>query len=512
MKKFFLCTILVISTLFSFAQSYDIKLKKNADYSKFVYSSKQQIWQLQGIAHNNRITAVFFQITINNNQEGWFSFPSNIYISGDFNSISPVLLTINGEEFSFDKPYTYERWNKGKKADCVLYFNRIPAGISRITYCEPNFIYWPDIPVSENNSDVVHSTWTEESLRSYWDNNKSLFVEGIYYFTSTNNKEWWGTKKHTLAVIKEGYEYKIIYLRGSDPGIWKEGDVKATFIPTATRGLYKATSWYMENKINNEDFYLSFKEGLMSIYENTSNTSADFLKLYPASDENYEVGRTSGTIGQQSSPITEKSKATGSGIFVSSNVIATNYHVINKAQKIEIIIKDGNNVSTHKAKILSADKTNDLALLSIDDSDFNGFGDIPYFISPSTNDVGTSIFTMGYPMANYMGEEVKITDGIINSKTGFEGDIVTYQISAPIQPGNSGGPLFNKKGELIGITNAGITAAQNVGYAIKSSYLCNLIESAPISIILPKTTKIANMELVDQIKTLSKYVVLVKVY
>lgn len=56
---------------------------------------------------------------------------------------------------------------------------------------------------------------------------------------------------------------------------------------------------------------------------------------------------------------------------------------------------------------------------------------------------------MGYPLTSYMGEEVKITDGIISSKTGYEGDIVTYQISAPIQPGNSGGPLFDKKEILL---------------------------------------------------------------
>ena len=115
-------------------------------------------------------------------------------------------------------------------------------------------------------------------------------------------------------------------------------------------------------------------------------------------------------------------------------------------------------------------------------------------------------------MATYMGEEVKITDGIINSKTGYDGDIVTYQISAPIQPGSSGGPLFDKAGYLIGITNAGIREAQNVGYAIKGSYLCNLIESAPVTINIPENNTIENMELTEQVKQLSKYVVFIKVY
>ena len=119
---------------------------------------------------------------------------------------------------------------------------------------------------------------------------------------------------------------------------------------------------------------------------------------------------------------------------------------------------------------------------------------------------------MGYPLANYMGEEVKITDGIISSRTGYEGDIVTYQISAPIQPGSSGGPLFDKHGNLAGITNAGIVSAQNVGYAIKSSYLYNLIESAPVKISISGTNGLSDLELTEQIKSLSKFVVYIKLY
>lgn len=66
-----------------------------------------------------------------------------------------------------------------------------------------------------------------------------------------------------------------------------------------------------------------------------------------------------------------------------------------------------------------------------------------------------------------MGDEIKLTTGVISSKTGFQGDVSLYQISAPIQPGNSGGPLFDNKGNLIGIVNAKHKGAENVGYAIK---------------------------------------------
>ena len=115
-------------------------------------------------------------------------------------------------------------------------------------------------------------------------------------------------------------------------------------------------------------------------------------------------------------------------------------------------------------------------------------------------------------MSDVLGEEIKLTDGLISSKTGYQGDITTYQISAPIQPGNSGGPLFNKRGELVGITNAGVPDAQNVGYAIKISYLKNLVDVAPETVALPTYNAISELPFTDKVKKLTPFVVLIKVY
>lgn len=83
----------------------------------------------------------------------------------------------------------------------------------------------------------------------------------------------------------------------------------------------------------------------------------------------------------------------------------------------------------------------------------------------------------------------------------------TYQI----QPGNSGGALFDKSGFLVGITNAGIPGAQNVGYAIKTSYLKNLVELLPEKVTLNSSSQIQGQSFVEQIKSLQKYIVIVKV-
>ena len=84
------------------------------------------------------------------------------------------------------------------------------------------------------------------------------------------------------------------------------------------------------------------------------------------------------------------------------------------------------------------DLTNDL-ILKIEDNQFSGFGTIPYGVSSKMADVGESIFVLGYPLTQTMGDEIKLTDGLISSRTGFQGDIANYQMSAPVQPENSGG-------------------------------------------------------------------------
>ena len=145
---------------------------------------------------------------------------------------------------------------------------------------------------------------------------------------------------------------------------------------------------------------------------------------------------------------------------------------------------------------------------------FDGLDNLPYNFKTRSSDVGTKVYAYGYPMAlSLMGKEIKITDGIISSKSGFDGDITTYQITAPIQGGNSGGPLFDDKGNFLGINSSGLSKdiADNVGYTIKSSYVLNLIDVLPKSIDLPSSTKLQSLPLTEQIKEISKYVVLVKV-
>jgi S1-C subfamily serine protease len=208
-------------------------------------------------------------------------------------------------------------------------------------------------------------------------------------------------------------------------------------------------------------------------------------------------------------------KGNGTGFFLSKDgYLATNYHVVAEASEIEIEFIRNGQKQNYKVKVIQSDKQNDLAILKIDDNSFIPFSSIPYNFQTTLTDVGSNVFALGYPMAlSVMGTEIKFTDGKISSKTGFQGDISTYQMTTPIQPGNSGGPLFDFDGNLIGINSAKIRAdvADNVSYAIKSSYLKNLIDVLPTTLSLPNDKTIMNKPLTEKIKIISDYVVLIRI-
>ena len=207
----------------------------------------------------------------------------------------------------------------------------------------------------------------------------------------------------------------------------------------------------------------------------------------------------------------------GTGFFIDKNgYIATNYHVVDDAKKIEVeFVRNGTKYS-FPATVVKSDKQNDLSIIKIDSPDFKAFAKLPYNVKTETSDVGSNVFALGYPMAlSLMGTEIKFTDGKISSKTGMQGDIKDYQISVPIQPGNSGGPLFDYDGNIVGITSATINRkydlTENVNYAIKSSYLKNLVGILDYKIVLPDNHTLTEKTLTEKIKILSDYVVLIKV-
>lgn len=232
-----------------------------------------------------------------------------------------------------------------------------------------------------------------------------------------------------------------------------------------------------------------------------------FIKDYPTASM-YEEALES-EIQRRQQELDKKPEPTdwsGSGFALNNGYICTNYHVIDGAKSIEIHGVQGDFTTSYSAKVIASDKFNDLAILKVDDADFKGFGTIPYKVKTSMADVGEEIFVLGYPLTTTMGDEIKLTTGVVSSRTGYQGDVSLYQISAPIQPGNSGGPLFDSQGNLIGIVSAKHTGAENVGYAIKASYLRNLMESSLTEDVLPTNNSVSSLPLTGKVKKIKNFV------
>ena len=208
----------------------------------------------------------------------------------------------------------------------------------------------------------------------------------------------------------------------------------------------------------------------------------------------------------------KNSASSGTGFFITTDgYIITNNHVIENAQNGNIKVT-GINEDYHrsyKARVEITDKQNDLAILKIVDYSFSPIARVPYTFKFNTASVGEECFVLGYPLISSMGKDIKLTTGIISSKTGFDGNIAQYQISAPVQPGNSGGPLFDKNGNIIGIVQAKHTQAENAGYAIKASYIRNLIELLPTTIKFPQNNILNGKTLPQQVEEASKAVCLI---
>lgn len=162
--------------------------------------------------------------------------------------------------------------------------------------------------------------------------------------------------------------------------------------------------------------------------------------------------------------------SSGSGFFVGKQgYFITNAHVVEGGKKLSIY----HSGRLLKAELIKVSKVADLALLKVSES-------VPGIeIAEREAEPGQDIFAVGYPNPDLQGIEVKVTKGVISSSKGFQDDGSRYQIDAAVQPGNSGGPLCDSAGRLVGVVVSGLnqiavanetgSIPQNVNYAIKAS-------------------------------------------
>ncbi len=206
--------------------------------------------------------------------------------------------------------------------------------------------------------------------------------------------------------------------------------------------------------------------------------------------------------------------ASATGFMISANgYIVTNRHVVSGADEVYVESTTYDNIKQrYKAKVVHKNSQLDLALLKITDSTFKSLVYMPYSLSTREADLGEAVYTLAYPR-----EDIVYGDGAVSAHTGNEGDTSKYQISVPVNPGNSGAPLLDAKGNLVGIVTGKNPNEDGAAFAIKSKHLFTLAQeisadSLAEPLLLPRKNYMHYLRRPDQIKKLQGLVFNVKVY
>lgn len=191
--------------------------------------------------------------------------------------------------------------------------------------------------------------------------------------------------------------------------------------------------------------------------------------------------------------------------------ILTSYHMVRNADSIFV-----RNTSMDRAltTLVFSDPKLDLAVLKIENKDLYRNWQLPFSLSEKGADVGEKVFTLGYPR-----KDMVYGEGSLSSLSGYANDTAMYQISIPVNPGNSGGPLLDDNGNIIGLIRGKISGAEATGFAVKASKILGSIkagEPEPHQPDLwspgPKKTGLKKLKRSEQIKKINPYVFNVLVY
>ena len=213
-------------------------------------------------------------------------------------------------------------------------------------------------------------------------------------------------------------------------------------------------------------------------------------------------------VDKKKADITIVPKYNGTGFLVDAKgFMVTNAHVVINSKNIFV---QNNKGEQFKAFVIKLDVPRDVAILKIDDENYKSAHSLPYGFRKTSSEIAEPIYTLGYPR-----EESVYSEGYLSAKTGFNGDTLSCQIGIAANPGNSGGPVFNRDGEIIGILSTKEMQAEGVVFAIQSKYILQALDelkkdSLYHNIKVPLTSGLHGMDKVKQVEKVQDYVFMVK--
>lgn len=311
---------------------------------------------------------------------------------------------------------------------------------------------------------------------------------------------------------QESQSFIAIVLSSKHP-YWDSGMVKGRFEPSSDSHALIAhyrTDDYQEQQIRfriEQDSLVS-EGGLSARFMRVDSAGVPTAPTAPSSPPAASIPRPSGNELRR--------VATGTGFAVAPDLIATNYHVVDAGTAWQVRFPHANDPLP--LELVIADKANDLALMRV-----KGAPSLKplNIVASRTARLGEDVYSVGFPLTGLLSDGHKVTTGVISGLAGLENDPRFFQLTVPTQPGNSGGPVFNSKGEVVGILASTLsvsylyketrTIPQNVNFAVKSDYLSLIISQAdsgigqkPVSLGVSRVDQIANaQESIGLISTLA---------
>jgi serine protease Do len=201
-------------------------------------------------------------------------------------------------------------------------------------------------------------------------------------------------------------------------------------------------------------------------------------------------------------------KAGGSGFLVDGKgYLVTNAHIIRNSRNIVVINSKNEQFNANLVKVIPG---KDIAILKINDESFKPMANLPYGIRKAPTDVAEPLFTVGFP-----GNQIVYTEGYLSARTGYNGDTLSCRLGIDANRGNSGGPVFNRDGEVIGIISSKETESEGVAFAIQSKYIYEALEDLKKdttyrSLKIPAKSTIRGLSTSQQFKKIEDYVFMVK--
>jgi S1-C subfamily serine protease len=206
-------------------------------------------------------------------------------------------------------------------------------------------------------------------------------------------------------------------------------------------------------------------------------------------------------------------KVGGTGFLIDSKgYLVTSAHVVVNADSVYVQNIKGD---YFKVATIYLNKQTDVAILKIEDEHFQPFKSLPYVIQKGQTEIGEDVFTLGYPRST---SEVVYNRGYLSASTGYNGDTLAYQIAITANPGNSGGPIFNDFGDVIGILSGKQITAEGVVFISKSKNILSALSDIKkdttnnFRIKLPSSSSVQSLSRPRQISRIEDCVFMVKSY